>query len=73
MTDEKTDMTSDAVRSNPDLADEAREDLSDSAQNGLHKAAGASRYRQDVDTSKTPEKENESTRPGQGYPGAITK
>lgn len=73
MAEKKADETSDAVRSNPDVADEAREDLSRKAEHGLRKATEGSRYREDVDTSKTPDGERKARRPGQGYPGAITK
>jgi hypothetical protein len=73
MADKKMDATSDAVRSNPDTADEAREAVSQEAEEGLRKAAEGTRFREDVDTSKTPEQERKMSRSDQGVPGAITK
>lgn len=73
MTDEKIDATSDAARSDPDVADAARKDLDENAERGLHEAARDTRYREDVDTGKTPEEDRKAPRPDQGYPGAITK
>ena len=73
MSNKKTDVTSDAVRSNPDAANEAREDLSRNAEQGLRKAAGGTRYREHVDTGKTPADERKSSHSDQGYPGATTK
>ncbi|WJH38440.1 hypothetical protein N7E02_07395 (plasmid) [Aliirhizobium terrae] len=73
MNEKKTDGTSDAVRSNPDVADDAREDLSHTAEKGLRKATSGGRYKEDVDTSKTPEDERKAPRNGEGYPGATTK
>jgi hypothetical protein len=73
MADKKIDVTSDAARSDPTVADKARKDLSENARRGLREAARETRYREDVDTSKTPEEEREAPRTGQGYPGATTK
>ncbi len=63
MTDKKIDLTSDAVRSNPNALDR---DVSREAEKGT-------RFREDVDTTKTPEQERNANLSGQGIPGATTK
>lgn len=73
MTDKKIDVTSAAVRSNPNAVDQAREDKSREAETVSHQAEKASRFRDDVDTTKTPEQERNANHSGQGIPGATTK